>query len=566
MNHEYSAQQSSPLGVYQASTRLDTLWLLGLLLAALFLFGIDLGGIPLRDWDEGTHAQVARDLWRFSSGFWNWLYPTQGGMPYLNKPPLMHWLMASTYYWGGGPSEWTARLPSAVLTALSVPLLYSLARELFPRRSPAVFSALIYLTLLPVVRHGRLAMLDGAILCFSILMLLGVLRARRDLRWTLVAGIGFGLICLTKGILGILLGAIAVVFLVCDTPRLLKSPYLWVGIALGSLPVVFWYVAQWQYYQSRFVQDAVMAQSLNRIWSGVENNTGPPWYYLLEISKVSWPWIVFWPVGLHYAWKHRNLSWAKFSLIWVGGFLCVISLMQTKLPWYVLPLYPPLALIGGIQLARLWRNDFTGMPQEAYSPYPQRWFITFTVLSLVAWCGMAYYRWGGFASSIELQGTLLVFALTLSIVTVLIYAQDALFLAVLIWGTYLALTLLMQSDEWVWELRETYPVKPVAEIVRHGTPPKTIVYTSYPDARPSLDFYSDRLVLPATPSQLKNYWQQPKSMYLLLDSQTLDLLQLKRSQFDILGHTDVKFHNRMQTWLLITQQAQTLTQPTPEHT
>ena len=138
-----------------------------------------------------------------------------------------------------------ARLAPAMLTAISVPLLYAIGRELFLQRLSAIFSALAYLTLLPVVRHGRLAMLDGAVLCFLLMMVLCVLRSRRNLRYALGAGIGFGLICLTKGVLlGLLLGAIAFFFLLWDTPRLLTSRYLWTGFAIGIFPVIAWYTAQ----------------------------------------------------------------------------------------------------------------------------------------------------------------------------------------------------------------------------------------------------------------------------------------------------------------------------------
>uniref|UniRef100_A0ACD5GWP6 ArnT family glycosyltransferase n=1 Tax=Desertifilum tharense IPPAS B-1220 TaxID=1781255 RepID=A0ACD5GWP6_9CYAN len=130
------------------------------MVAALFLFGIDLGSLPLRDWDEGIVAQVARNISRSPFDSLSWLYPTLAGEPYLNKPPLIHILIALLYK-TVGINEWTTRLPSAILTALSVPLLYGVGVEIFPKRTPAIFSALIYLTLLPVVRHGRLAMLDG---------------------------------------------------------------------------------------------------------------------------------------------------------------------------------------------------------------------------------------------------------------------------------------------------------------------------------------------------------------------------------------------------------------------
>jgi len=175
---------------------IDRLWVIGLLLAALLLYGINLGSLPLRDWDEGIVAQVASEIAKAPEGTLRWLYPTLNGESYINKPPLVHLLIAWAYsLWG--INEWTTRLPGAILTALGVPLLYGIGREIFPRRLSAIFSALIYLTLLPVLRHGRLAMLDGAVLCFFLFSMWCLLRSRRDLRYSLGVGIGFGLIGLT---------------------------------------------------------------------------------------------------------------------------------------------------------------------------------------------------------------------------------------------------------------------------------------------------------------------------------------------------------------------------------
>ena len=106
----------------------DKLWMLAFLLAAVLIFGLNLGGVALRDWDEGIAAQVSREIWR---GNLNWLYPTIDSMPYFNKPPLVHWLIGLCFA-AGGVSELTARLVPAMLTAASVPLLYAIGRELFP--------------------------------------------------------------------------------------------------------------------------------------------------------------------------------------------------------------------------------------------------------------------------------------------------------------------------------------------------------------------------------------------------------------------------------------------------
>ena len=228
-----------------------------------------------------------------------------------------------------------------MLTAASVPLLYAIGRELFPRRSIAIFSALVYLTLLPVVRHGRLAMLDGAVLCFLLGAMWCLLRSRRDLRYALGAGIGFGLICLTKGVmLGLLLGAIGCLFLVWDTPRLLTSGYLWGGLAIGTLPVAAWYFAQWVHYGQEFINTNLVSQSFRRIGETVGNHKGPPWYYLLEILESAWPWQLFYLQGLYFSWENRNFPGPKLVLVWTGVYLLAISVMNTKLPWYILPIYP----------------------------------------------------------------------------------------------------------------------------------------------------------------------------------------------------------------------------------
>jgi 4-amino-4-deoxy-L-arabinose transferase-like glycosyltransferase len=510
-------------------TKSDRLWIAILLSAAILLFSVNLGGVPLRDWDEGTVAQVARDIWRASPDSQTWLYPTIAGASYLNKPPLMHWLIALTYRLGG-VNEWTTRLPGAMLTAVSVPLLYSIGRELFTRRTPAIFAALIYLTLLPVVRHGRLAMLDGALLCFFLLLLLCLLRARRDLRWGLGIGIGFGLLCLTKGIVAILLGAIALVFLLLDTPRLLTSGYVWSGFLLGCVPVGLWYGAQWLHYGWAFLRFNLGNQSIARVWTSVEDNSGPFWYYLLEIFKYAMPWLLFLPQGFRLAWENRSLSWAKLVLVWSCGYFLVISLMSTKLPWYVLPIYPALALVCGVCFAEVWNpEDWLGWRRESRSPYPLAWGLGMSIAAIAGWLGSAYFGMFAAPPQLDLALILVTLAITLTTTTVQMLHRDSQFIVVLIWGSYLSLLLLMVSSHWLWELNEAYPVKPVAAIIQRAVPSGQSVLTSYPYNRPSLNFYSDRIVEPASLEAIQERWQKP-SPYLLLNEDAIKELKLKESQ------------------------------------
>ncbi|OCR00332.1 glycosyltransferase [Oscillatoriales cyanobacterium USR001] len=560
------------LKTHQSDNRLDTLWILGLLAAAILIFALDLGNLPLRDWDEGIAGQVAREMWR---GEWNWLYPTIGGTPYFNKPPLVHWLMALCFA-AGGVNEWTARFAPAMLTAASVPLLYAIGRELFRERLSAIFSALVCLTLLPVVRHGRLAMLDGAVLCFLLLMMWCVLRSRRDLRYALGAGLGLGLICLTKGILlGFLLGAIAFFFLLWDTPRLLTSRYLWTGFAIGFLPVIAWYTAQFFHYGQEFLNANLFDQSLRRVWEPVGNHQGPIWYYLLEILESAWPWQLFWFLGLRLAIENRNFAWGKLVLVWSGVYLAAISVMTTKLPWYVLPIYPAFALIVGHYLAEVWqtnnvRSTISYEQQEEdrrksssisstpasfslvaspFLPIPFSLWPFFVLLCGVSVGGSLYFS--GFVKvgekfgpvELDLQLVLIAFSLTMAMTAMLLRQQDRQFILILFWGTYVSLLLLVISNNWVWELAEDYPVKPVAEIVRTGTNFGTEVLTSHRYPRPSLDFYSDRRVIPTKIKKLKQVWEMSPQPYFLLD----------RFALNKLGLENVKAIKTTGDWFLITR-------------
>lgn len=510
----------------------EHLLVLSLLIAAFVLFTVTLGNVPLRDWDEGTVAQVAREIWRAEPGSLGWLYPMVHGEPYLNKPLLVHWLIAGLYQLAG-VNEWTTRLPGALLTACSVPLLYGIGREVFMRRSPAILSALIYLTMLPVVRHGRLAMLDGAVLCFFLLTMWCLLRSRRDPRWALGVGIGLGLIALTKGILVILLGAIALGFLLWDSPRLLASVYLWLGIFLGVTPALLWYVAQWLHYGELFLKTHLMTQSFNRVVESVESNAGPPWYYLLEILKYTWPWLIFCPQAFQTAWRSRTMSWAKLVLVWSGGYLVAISLMSTKLPWYVMPVYPAIALAAAVPLNQVWQHSSVLSDGERPTDFPAAWSFLLGLIALVGWVGSIYF--GTFSVPVErdLQLTLAAVALTMSVATVLLLRRDRQFLMILLWGMYVSLLTLMVSNHWVWELAEDYPVKPVAALVQQHTAPEQTIYTSHPHNRPSLNFYSDRQVLAISDQRLRQQWQRSTDPRFLLDRDAVR--RLKLPQTEVLG-------------------------------
>jgi 4-amino-4-deoxy-L-arabinose transferase-like glycosyltransferase len=151
--------------------------------------------------------------------------------------------------------------------------------------------------------------------------------------------------------MGVLLGGIILLFTAWDSPKLLRSPYLSAGLLLGIIPAIAWYCLQYFHYGAQFLGISLGEQTFKRIWAPVSTISGPPWYYLLEIAKYSLPWLIFLPHGVKLAWVNRNFSWGKLTLVWTGIYLLAISLMKTKLPWYVIPLYPGLSLLIGVSLS-----------------------------------------------------------------------------------------------------------------------------------------------------------------------------------------------------------------------
>ncbi|MBW4651041.1 MAG: glycosyltransferase family 39 protein [Kastovskya adunca ATA6-11-RM4] len=492
-----------------ASRITETKWLLLLLLAAVILWSVGLGQLPLRDWDEGYYAILSRDMYRTG----NWLYLTYLGRPFLEKPPLMQWLVAFSYQIGG-VNEWTTRLPVALLSACGVPLLYLVGREVFSQRLPALFAALVYLTLLPVVRHGRLAMMDGISITFFLVVLLCLLKARHNRLWAFGAGIFLGLIALTKGVLVLLLGAIAAVFLLCNRQlALLKSLAFWGGMLLGAGMAIAWYAAQWHHYGANFLQVHFQVHGFERISQSVHGNTGPPWYYLLELLKYSLPWLLFLPGGLYLAWQKRHTAWGALILVGAIGYLGAVSLMGTKLPWYIMPLYPFFALAVGANLAQIWQHRLR---------YPLFFATVLGLLAIASLGGAVYFILA--EPEIVLIVMSIVLALTFGFAAWQIKQRDRQFIPILFVGLYCAFGLLMVSNSWIWELNEAFPVKPVAALIQTHTAPGDVVYTSFGYGRPSLDFYSDRRVIPADTAQMQQLWaSQP---YLLLDQSTLTALQL----------------------------------------
>jgi len=336
------------------------LWLVALVLA---LHG--LGNVPLRDWDEAIVARVSLEI---SRGSWHdALLPTYLGKSYLNKPPGMHlaiaalmrlWRLAS----GAGPAalppEWVVRLLPALGSTLLVPLLGLVQARLRPGRAEAaVATALITLALMPLARHGRLAMLDGTQLSAMALVWLGLLVAEGPHRSVVagggLAGLGGSALLLMKApvALPVVLGALALRWLDRSLERR-RWPLLLGGLLLGLLPGIAWHVG---HVLARGEEALLMwgPQGMARITSTVENHGGGPVVPLVQVLIGGWPWLPLWPSGIALAWRERFSQAGRWTLGLTALSALLVFPLRTQLPWYSLFLWPPFALACGPVLGSL---------------------------------------------------------------------------------------------------------------------------------------------------------------------------------------------------------------------
>ena len=486
------------------------LWLLALSLAL-----VGLGGVPLVDWDEGIVARVALET---SQAPWpDKLWPTYWGEPYLNKPPLIHWLIAACIQlWRLFspaatsplsnpissaiaatvlPPEWVLRLGPALVSSLIVPLLGLIQWRLRPgERTTALATAAIALSLMPLARQGHRVMLDGSQLVAIALLwwaLLGTMGSwRRVLLWGTLAGLAGSALLLLKAptALPVLITALALRALERDLrPR--QWLLLLLALGAGLAPGLAWHLGHWLVRGDGALQ-MWLGQGYARIGTAIEGHRDGPWSAALEMLEGGWPWLPCWSFGLALAWRGRRHR----AGLWCLGLTLAMSLMvlplRTQLPWYSLLLWPPFALVCGPVLA--WLLDRRRLPPGAgwLARLPDFWGLLGGLVLAAALASLV-----GLIPPLRPAATIaLVFGTALVaggwLLARPVLVQRQLGGLVLVLGTWLALLLLLASPLWLWELQERWPVPRLAGLLAEQGSAEVRLWQEA--ERPSLNWYAGR--------------------------------------------------------------------------
>jgi len=310
--------------------------------------------------DEGRYAEIAREM--AVSG--DWVTPRLNDLKYFEKPPLQYWMGAATFD-ALGVDEWTARLPAALAGFLAVVAVGFTSGRL-AGRDAGIFAALV---LASSVWHSGLAhllTLDAVLSFWLALALCAFLlaqhpgaagSARRN--WMLVAYAAAAGATLTKGLVALVIPGAALVLYTMLT----RDTGPWRRLhALPGLAVYLALTAPWFVLVERanpgFAQFFFVHEHFQRFLTESHKRTGE-WYYFVPWFVLGiMPWLLVWAWTLPRSWRAapvatNGFSWERFCVVWAAFVFVFFSVSGSKLPSYILPMFPALALILGFELTRL---------------------------------------------------------------------------------------------------------------------------------------------------------------------------------------------------------------------
>ncbi|HXP12161.1 MAG TPA: glycosyltransferase family 39 protein, partial [Stellaceae bacterium] len=358
--------------------------LLGLLCLGLYLPGAR--DLPVMDRDEARFAQATRQMIE-SGDYLNIRFQDEARN---RKPAGIYWLQALSVASLSEVSRgaiWPYRLPSLLGAVAAVFLTFALGRSLVGP-SAALLGAALLASSLTLVAEAHLAKTDAVLLGLTAAAQLSLgkiycaarnrgkheVRPRSGEAWALLFWAALGAAALVKGPVAPLLALLTALSLVAadrEARWLLDLRPLW-GAAL-FLAIV----GPWLYLVSRATQGAFLSESLGHDFLGKlagarEGHGVPPGAYTMLLALTFWPGSLFLGGGLLRGWIVRAQPAERFLLAWAVPFWIALELVPTKLPHYLLPVYPALALLAAQALVKgvkrpLWLDVASGILWAAAS-------------------------------------------------------------------------------------------------------------------------------------------------------------------------------------------------------
>ncbi|MBK4736828.1 glycosyltransferase family 39 protein [Noviherbaspirillum pedocola] len=331
-----------------------------LLIAFLAAWMWSLGARTLVPTDEGRYAEMAREM--VATG--DWITTRLNGIKYFEKPPLQIWATALAYELFG-LGEWQARLWTGLCGLFGIALVAEAGRRMW-NGSVGFVAAVVLGSSFFWIGLGHVNTLDMGLSAMMTLSLASLLIAQRDearpqerRNWMLACWAGMALAVLSKGLIGIVLpGAVLVLYTVIARDwSIWRRLHLVPGLILFFAITTPWFVLV-SLRNPEFAWFFFVHEHFQRFTSKVHGRF-QPWHYFIPILLVGiLPWLAVMAQSL---WGARREAGARFQpkimlSVWTIFLFVFFSISDSKLPSYILPIFPSLALLIALHLHRAGRG------------------------------------------------------------------------------------------------------------------------------------------------------------------------------------------------------------------
>lgn len=326
------------------------------LIAVAWLGGIEQRGLFFPD--EGRYAEIPREM--TASG--DWVTPRLNGLKYFEKPPLQYWLTAGAFT-AFGEDEWTARIAPVILGLASLLMMGFVGWRLWGHSAGAV-TGLVLGSSWAYFLSGQFLTLDmtfSACLAFGLGAFLLAQRAdafpQARFRWMCAAWVAIAFGVLAKGLAALVLPALALgaYSALARDIRVWGKLHLTAGLAILLAIALPWFLLV-QQRNPEFFDFFVVREHLQRFSESGHNRPGAWWYYVPILLLGFMPWT---PAIVHRLAQSPNTPRSGsfrpelFCIAWIVAIVVFFSVSRSKLPAYVVPVFPALALIAGSRLCDL---------------------------------------------------------------------------------------------------------------------------------------------------------------------------------------------------------------------
>jgi eukaryotic-like serine/threonine-protein kinase len=329
------------------SAHFDALCILAIL-AFSTIFFINLGNGLLWAADEQTYSQWAYHMTKSGDYLNPWAF---GDVTlWIGKPPLNMWLMSLAYQILG-VSNFSSRLVSAIFGSLSLVLIFYLGKKLY-NGYVGFLSAFVLGTFTTFYTFTRRAMTDVPLVFFimaSVYFLVLSEKTQKSARYMGLSGLFFGLALMTKQVGALLIPLIVIVYLTATNRNLsfifTKRFILFWGV--GLLIVFPWLIYMATSFSSEFWQSYVMYSGLNRTFSPIEGHQGGYLFYFNYLANTEKLWVILLPFSVGLCLFKAIVKKTKADtllILWIAVVFLVFTFAQTKLSWYILPVFPAFAI------------------------------------------------------------------------------------------------------------------------------------------------------------------------------------------------------------------------------